>query len=246
MREVTTYIESLDLPAASERRGGELPAFIEAPQAVTIGAQLAEFDSRVPRALRPTISHGLLLAQLAADKASQGSTDPWTWFTTYNQVIGRIGWLPLVGEISEQQFDDRNAELHKAIIPLLAAAFGPAAAVGSIIIKLLEGLQSMNADSPWITLFERKSQSVKAAKFGLSYVDAGDAGGAMLKTVFFGLTASNVMTQVLFMKISAVAAQVKTATSEATLSAQAIADTQAALAQRVAPFLVDNIRNIDI
>jgi hypothetical protein len=110
----------------------------------------------------------LLLGQLAADKATLGLNDPWAWFTTFNSVMGKIGWLPTVSEVNEQVISDKNAELHKAIVPIVTAIFGPAAAASSMILAVLNGLDSMNADAPWLTLFERKSNNVQAAKFGLS------------------------------------------------------------------------------
>jgi hypothetical protein len=248
MNGVIGYIEGLDLPAPSRavQRHEAPAAFGTAGQAVTIGAEMTEFSDHVPQAFRPAISNGLLLAQLAADKAASGGGDPWTWFTTYNGVLDRIGWLPTVGEINQQVISDRNAELHKAIIPIVTAVFGPAIAAGSILIEVLKGLQSMNADLPWLTLFERKSRNVTAAKFGVSYVDSGDGQGAALKTVFFGLQARQVITQVLFLKTSTADATVRSAQAEAILSAQVIAASGAALAQKVEPFIVDNIKNIDI
>ncbi len=57
-------------------------------------------------------------------------------------VMGKIGWLPTVSEVNEQVISDKNAELHKAIIPIVTAIFGPAAAASSIIIATLNGLES--------------------------------------------------------------------------------------------------------
>ena len=195
--------------------------------------------------VRATISHGLLLGQLAADKAADGGVDPVTWFEKYVEVMGKIGWSVTKAEFSAQEISDTNAELHKAIIPVLTAALGPGAAAGSVLIAALKGLEEMNQDSPWLTLFQRKSQTVKGAKFGLTAVDSGE-GGAQVKTVFFGVEASNTITQVLFIKISVSGATVDNRISEMFIGAQVIEDTKAALASKVTPFVLDNIKNIDI
>ena len=166
MTQIIRYIETLEVPEPPMRRGAEdqgpPAAFQSGAQAIAIGSQLTEFSNKVPQSMRPAISNGLLLGQLGADKATLGLNDPWAWFTTFNSVMGRIGWLPTVNEVDGQVISDKNAELHKAIIPILTAIFGPAAAAGSIILAVLNGLDSMNADAPWLTLFERKTLLYRA------------------------------------------------------------------------------------
>jgi len=250
MSEIVTYIESLDLPAPRSRGPDELaappPAFTGDKQGIAIASQLTEFTGRVTEIIRPAVSNSLLLAQLAADEANPGAQDPKAWFATFNTVLGKVGWLPVGGVTTSQQISDRDAELYKAIIPVLAAALGPAAAAGSIIISALKGLQSMNEDSPWITLFQRKSQRAKVAQFGLNYIDGGNDGGAALKAIYFSLTATNMLTQVLFVKLSEANATVSSEEREAMLSAAAIAAAQDALQAKVGPHIAENIKNIDI
>jgi hypothetical protein len=251
MAETVSFIESVAFPAApAVFREAETAAiaasFKGGRQALVVDSQLAEFNTTVPSAVRPAISYGLLLGQLATDKALAGVTDPMKWFTTYNDVMGKIGWLSTGAEFSEQKISGVNVELHKAIIPVLAAVLGPAAAASSIIIAALKGLESMNQKSPWITLFQERSATVKGAKFATSFVDAGEGGGALLKTVFFGFEANQAFTQILFLKISNSGAAVRGARSEMQLGAQVIKDTGDALAKKVAPFIVENIKNIDI
>jgi hypothetical protein len=70
------YIETLELPEPPARRGAEAQgppaAFQSGAQALAIGPQLTEFSNKVPQSIRPAISNGLLLGQLAADKATLG------------------------------------------------------------------------------------------------------------------------------------------------------------------------------
>jgi hypothetical protein len=247
MNEAAVFIRGLELPSAPPvRRGGEaiVPAFTADPQAFVVNAQMAEFDAKVPEPLRPTISNAILLAQLAADKEA-GTSDPWTWYGAYKSVLGKIGWVSTVDETSQQEVSDRSSELHKAIIPILEAALGPAAA-GSIILEVLKGLGSMSENAPWMSLFQRKSQSANAAKFGLSYVGFGDDGGALLKTVFFGIDATQTLTQVLFVKLAAANAMVRSAQSQFVASGQSLNDTAGILGQKVQPYIIDNIKNIAI
>jgi hypothetical protein len=250
MDEVSTYIESVELPSARSRGPDEPlpppPKFTDGQQGLAIGSQLTEFTSNVTALIRPAVSNSLLLAQLAAEKANPDNSNTGAWFTTFNTVLGKVGWLPVGGEMVTQQVSDRDAELHKAIIPVLMAALGPGAAAASIIISVLKGLQSMNEDSPWITLFQRKTQGAKVAQFGLNFVDGGDKNGAALKAVYFSLTATKVLTQVLFVRLSDANATVTTEQRESMLSAAAIEATQDALQVKLGSHIADNIKSIDI
>jgi hypothetical protein len=207
---------------------------------------MTEFSKSVPQSIRPAISNSLLLGQLAADKAIAGNPDPVAWFGAFNSVMKKIGWQSTLSELNEQTISDKNAELHKAIIPVVTAVFGPGAAAGSIILAALNGLESMDRDAPWITVFQQKSNKVSAANFGLSYVDGGAGGGATLKTAYFSLQGAQILTQLLFFKFTSSSAKMKSGVAEMSLSAEAIATSGDVLQQKVAPFIVDNIKNIDI
>src|SRR5689334_3507521 len=112
MSEIASYINSLDLPTPERRGPGEAPvpppAFTGDKQALAIGSQLTEFTTQVAQVIRPAVSNSLLLAQLAADKANSGVEDPKAWFTTFNTVLGKTGWLS-VGDVSTtQQVSNRD------------------------------------------------------------------------------------------------------------------------------------------
>jgi len=250
MSEIVAYIENLDVPSPQRRGPEEPPAlppvFTGSKQGIAIGSQLTEFTAQVAQVIRPAVSNSLLLAQLAADKVNPVGQDPKAWFLAFNTVLGKIGWMPVGGVETTQEVSDRSAELHKAIIPVLMAALGPAAAAGSIVISVLQGLQSMNEDSPWLTLFQRKTQGASMAQFGLNFIDGGDAGGAALKAIYFSLTATRVITQVLFLKLSEANATVRTERREAMLSAAAIEAAQDALQAKIGPHIADNIKSIEI
>jgi hypothetical protein len=213
---------------------------------VTIGSQMAEFSGKVPQSIRPAISNGLLLGQLAADKSTAGNPDLMAWFSTFNSVMKRIGWQSTLSELNEQTISDENAALHKAIIPIVTAIFGPGAAANSIIIAVLKGLESMDQDAPWITVFEQKSNKLNAASFGLSYVDSGAGGGATLKTAYFSVHGSQVLTQILFFKFESSDAKMKSAQCQMNLSPETIAISESTLQQKLGPFIVANIKNINI
>jgi hypothetical protein len=249
MTEIASYIQSLDLSAAPTRGASEQeppPAFKSVAQAVTVGSRMAEFSAAVPQSVRLSISNGLLLGQLAADKATAGNPDPVAYFGAFDSVMKKIGWQITSSGLTQQTISDQNAELHKAIIPIVSAIFGPGAAASSTIIAVLKGLQSMDQDAPWITVFQQKSTKVKAANFGLSYVDGDGGAGATLKAAYFALQASDNLTQVLFFKFQSSDATMKSGQCQMSLSQQTLATLGDALQQKVGPFIRDNIKNIDI
>jgi hypothetical protein len=84
------------------------------------------------------------------------------------------------------------------------------------------------------------------AQFGLNFVDGGDGGGASLKSVYFGLTATKVLTQVLFVKLSDANATVRSEQRDAVLSSAAITAAQDSLQAKVGAHIVDNIAQIEI
>ncbi|MBZ9919988.1 MULTISPECIES: hypothetical protein [unclassified Mesorhizobium] len=249
MSEITSYIQSLELPEAPTR-GAEVqeppPDFTGAHQAVTVGSQMAEFSNTVPQSIRPAISNALLLGQLAADKATAGNPDPAAYFDAFNSVMKKIGWQVTSSGLTQQTISDKNADLHKAIIPIVTAIFGPGAAASSIIIAVLNGLHSMDQDAPWITVFQKKSIKVRTANFGLSYVDGGVGGGATLKAAYFVLQTSDDLTQVLFFKFHSSDGAMKSGQSQMSMSPQTIATSEVALQEKVGPFILSNIKNISI
>src|SRR6185295_106216 len=120
----------------------------------------------------------------------------------YREVLSKVGWQVNDAQDELRQVSDKNLSVHKAIIPVLTALLGNAAATVSMIVTVLKGLEDMDKDSPWITLFERQSQHAKGAKFQLSYVDADSSGNASIKLLSCAISAERTITQVLFFKFS--------------------------------------------
>ena len=182
--QVVQFVQNLDLPEPGPRfesvsPGADIAAEIEASSGqalVTVGSQLAEFDPAVAAGVRGALANNLLLAQLAANKAASQSNDMATWYGKYNDTLQNTGWNLAEAEFQNQTIQNKNANVHEEIIPIITAMLGPQVAAVSMVVNVLKGLQNMNKDSPWITLFDRSSEHASGAKFQVSYVDL-DAGG---------------------------------------------------------------------
>jgi len=245
------YVLGVDLPKAPVSRG---PAFETArpavfssrQQAVAVGGQLAEFTESVPPNLRTAISDGMLLAQLAANKATGGSGDVFKWYDKYVEVLQNIGWQIQDFDFRRQQVDNQQLDMHEALIPVITAMLGPHAAAASIVISILQGLQQMDKTRPWITLFDKASEHANGAKFQVSYVDIDASGQPQIALLCFGIQAQRTITQVLFFKSSEDRAEVKKAEAKLSVSLERLNSARDALAERVTPFVTDFVKNVEI
>ena len=242
-----SYIQQLELPAARSRtRGDVAPSFSGDRQALVVGAQLAEFTERVTPNLRSDISNSILLAQLAANKATAQSADVYRWYDKYIDVLQSIGWQLADVDFREHAMSDTDGEIHKAIIPLVSAILGPAASAASIVLAVLRSMETMSQDSPWMTLFSRESQHFRGAKFQLSFVDADSQGRSTVSLMCFGIEASQKITQVLFFKFSQQSANLKRASGMMTMTADMMNTIHDLVNERVKPHIINNVKNIDI
>jgi hypothetical protein len=250
---VVAYLDTLELPVSYENRArseSPPPSFTDGRQAMVVGAQLTEFTDKVPPELRAAISDSLLLAQLAADRTASkagGTAGVFDWYEKYIDVLKGIGWVVVDFEQLSQQVGTQNTGVHNAIIPLVTAMLGPGAiAAGSMIVSLLGGLQTMDAQSKWLTLFDRASQHAQGAKFQVSHVDVAEGAAPVVKLLCFAIDAKHAITQVLFFKFSGDEADLRKATGTFTAERARLLETHPAIAERVKPYILDYVTNVEI
>jgi hypothetical protein len=245
------YAQALELPAALRGMEGlesAVPEFTDKKEAVAIGSQLAEFSERVSPAQRAAVADCLLLAQLAANKATEQSPDLMAWYRKYVEVLQGIGWTVQAMNLDEQHVSGADTHLNKAIIPVLTSMLGPAGMAASLVVQVLEGLQEMDRNTPWITLFSRASQHASGAKFQLGFVDAGtdDALDLRVRLVTAAIDIAGTLTQVLFFKFTSQHARLKTGHTQLGIAGTRLNAIQPAVADRVGPFLASNIAKIEL
>lgn len=243
------FILGLDLPDAPpqlEAAEGVSIEYGSTQEAVAVGAQIAEFSAQVSPQAREAVADSMLLAQLAATKATAGQTDPLAWHQKYVDTLKAVGWLVQSLEFTEQSVNDSNLGVHNAIIPVLTGMLGPAVAAASVVVSVLKGLQEMDKDNPWITLFDRASQHASGAKFQLSFVDADEQGNPRIQLMALTIDAQRSVTQVLFFKFSDQSARLRKAETALSASLTRLQSIQAAVSSKVQPFLLDNISKIEI
>lgn len=245
------YLRSVELPAARSRGPGDVakaPSFAAAgPQAVAVASQLVEFTAAVPADTRADLANCLLLAQLAADKASGSpAQDIYRWYDKYVEVLQNTGWRLADVDFQEQLLSADGALVHKEIIPVVTAFLGPAASTASIVLAMLESLNAMEADQPWITLFQSESQSLQGAKFQIALVDRDAQGDATVSLLSIGIEARQRITQVLFFKLTKQSTRLRKATGSMTMAPATLAAVRDIVRSRVERHVADYVMNVAI
>src|SRR5512137_1437370 len=89
------FVLSLALPEPAPQLEGVAAApvtFSDEKEAVAVGTQVAEFSDQVTPAQRASVADCLLLAQLAANKATAQQPDLMAWYRKYVEVLQGVGW----------------------------------------------------------------------------------------------------------------------------------------------------------
>jgi hypothetical protein len=215
-------------------------------QVVTVGSQIAEFSNRVSEARRPQITNSFLLAQLAANKAVAEGGGSKEWYDRYVDVLANIGWITETETIGNRDVAGSSSEVHKEIIPIIAAALVPAVAAAALVTQILKGLADMDKDSPWITLFSKESQRATANQFQLSYADVPEGKEPQITVACFELDASRSVTQVLFFKFSQSQAKLRHFGSKLSMNAAVFDKVQPVVAERVAEYVENYVAAIPL
>ena len=225
-----------DFEFALESTEAEPPNFDKPELAVTVGSQIASFSDNVAPELREKIANAFLFAQQAANKQIEGQDGATTraWYDKYLGVLTQIGWSNEDAADLDRVIKGTSVQVHTEIVPILTAALGPAAAASALIVQVLEGLNRMDNDASWITLFSRESQRAQANQFQLSHVDMVD-GAPRIALVNFELVAERAVTQVLFFKLDTNAAELRHTESKISVNEP--------IFSQVAPIIADRLRD---
>ncbi len=246
------FVESTELPGLPEGLEGieitapDLPEFDKPDLAVTVGSQVASFADDVKPELRQQISNAFLFAQQAADKRLErlGEASSKSWYDTYVDVMSQIGWIREDASVVVREVTGTSLHVHKEIIPIVAAALGPAAATATVV-NVLKGLQNMNQDSPWITLFQSASQRASANQFQISHTTQ-EEGTPRIRLVNFELDAERSVTQVLFFRLDTNKAELRHFENKMAVNEPIFGQVAPVIANRLADRIAGNILAIEI
>jgi len=232
------FIRKARLPAVP-RRGRALtdepPIELKATEAqsLVVGSGLISATENVPVQTREDLINCTLFAQLAASGAVPSQEKVSEWYSAYFRVLKVLGWAQSDIQFQDYKFSGMNAETHKAIMQVLAFMLGPQAAALVVVQTALNALESMNENSPWITLFDQHSRSEKFARFQVATAQIDSNGLLQIALVGFQLKAKSTLTRGLFFKFSTSSMAIKYAAGKATIYEAVLAKQRADIAQRI-------------
>lgn len=245
------FVARIDLPDA--------PVMLDAPastsdiifdqakqQAVLVGSGIVSFDSGVEESFRQAASDCALLAQLFANKNNHDDSDPIAWFDSYFGVLGNIGWVTQARDTATYQIKSDGVEVHQAIIEVITALLGPNVAAVKLVELTLKSLQSMNKDSPLITIFSRESQRANIGRVQFTTIRNDAQQGLLAETMAFGLSATESVMQILFFKLHQNRATLKRSLGTLSLNRPAIEALAPTIRNKVLPFMTKFVAELDI
>jgi hypothetical protein len=138
------------------------------PDTVVSGGTLFDFSN----APQPQIRNALSLATTFAQRvvaADETADDPDSWLAAYQTSLGRLGFKVDGTSLVQSRLRKVDVLVHRAIIPFLTVALG-GVAVGPALIALLQELDKMEENTPWIRVFHRDSRRFNLQEMHFSAV----------------------------------------------------------------------------
>lgn len=204
------------------------------PMSVAVGSQIASFSETVNANLRPLITNAFLLAQLAADKRLEtGDANSVDWYETYTSTLGRIGFVDEASDMAFRSIQGSHLEVYQEITGVLTTLLGPAASLSASVLAVLNGLATMSKETPWITLFQSRSQRAHANQFQISHAST-DKDATRVTLFGFELNAHRSVTQVLFFRLENAGATLRKFTRTLTLNEEVLEGTAKLIADKLA------------
>lgn len=241
------FIESAPLPAHPEATlEGALGALGDAPLDLdklppgVVSTNALVDLSAAPADLRGGVSLALAFASRAATGAMTSGFDEDDWFAAYKTNLAKLGFRVSQSAVTRSTFRKRGVFVHKAFIPFLTIALG-GAGIGPVILALLNNLQEMDKDRPWITLFDRQSRIARSRETHFAAI-ASDTVESNIRHVAARLAVEEAETNVLFFRITDATADFESATTTLTANNSLLAVLEQPLKERLAAGALDFIK----
>lgn len=246
------FVADLELPdipvltGARDIAQGSAADFLDQgkDQAAIVGSDVISFVNGVSKEKRRAILDSSLLAQLVAKKIVSDQTQIYDWYDAYFDVLSNIGWVIQDRGFADFAESSEGFEAHEAILKIALSMLGPGTTALALVKSTLESLQSLEVDSPWITLFSRESQHANTARFQVSLAQQDENDSFFVTVMAFGLEANAKVTQVLFFKFRSNSAKLRHLSGMVTINTDVLTNIQPQIAERIAAFQNDFIRNL--
>ncbi len=240
-----TFIENLPIPepAAKEAATASPVDITNLPDGVICGSTMIGFDAGLSSDLRTSVALCLTAAQKVA-KADSVVASPDLWVDRHDMVLRGLNWISTTGGELRTERNLTNVSVHKAIIPFLTAAFGPASTAASLIVTAIEQLRKMDEEKPWITLFESESRRFDVSEFRFATAGA-ENGTVVLRFAAARFVARQERMQILFFKKNDIEIDFKLASRTMTANPELLKSMNAALQEKLQNQTDDFIAGLD-
>ena len=253
----TLFIAKSKLPKApaAPRRARSVTTVADKPllelranevQALVVGSGLVVAADKVPLQVREDVINCVLFAQLVATAEVSDPSLVQDWYAAYFRALTMLGWAQSDQRFESYDFSGQGVEAHKAVIPVLTALLGPQAAALTVVSAMLQGLQEMHANAPWLTLFEKQVRSEHSAAFQIATAEVDADGLLQVALVAFDLKARAKLVQLLFFKYTGTSTKLRFSAGKATIFEAALAQQRAELAARMAPYRTSYVGNVKL
>lgn len=250
-----TLIQTATLPSAhtfaadAPVEGTGLPSFDAArDQALVVGSDVVSFTTGVEADFRQAITDSSLFSQLVAIHKVGENADPMAFFDAYFATLLGLGWIEQQRETAAVSLDAGGIDVHEAITGVISTFLAPVAgpAAMAAVIAVLNGLHKMDADQPFITLFNKRSQHGEIGRFQITSVRHDPAQGLMAEVMAFALKADQVVTQVLFFRLHRGSTELRRSFGSLSIDTAALAGIRPNLAAKVQAFRTALIAEADL
>jgi hypothetical protein len=127
-------------------------------------------------------------------------------------------------------------DVHSAITGVITAFLSPISGAAAAVLAVLDGLHKMNANEPFITLFNKRSHSQTLSRFQFTYVHNDPDHGLCAEIAAFALNADVGQTQVLFFKLNRNSSALSRSLGTLSIDTEALKELKPNLAGRVKDF----------
>lgn len=218
------FVKELQLPALA--RGGyeslESTTRVDfdelKDQATVVGSEVISFVKGVSVERRQDIVNCALLAQLAADHKVPDRANVFAWYDVYFDVLAHLGWVVQDKGFAAYDEQAEGLEAHEAILKVAAGLPGTSPTALALLTSTIGAMKELEADNPWLTIFDRESCSAQSARFQVALASVEEDGQFLVTMMAFAIKANASLTQVLFFKFRKDRVKIKQCSGKVTIN----------------------------
>ncbi len=242
------FAQKEELPPISKDIGAVQPPPLtfdpDKDQAWVVGPQIFSFIKGVTAERREMIANSALFASLVAD-ATGKQRESEAWYTTYTNALTRLGWV--LQDSTNRHYDQehKGSTVHEAVLEFVAVLGVGGTALG-IVTAALKAMQKVGDNKPWITLFDRQTNSENLTGFQVGLVSQDANADFQIKLMSFTLKLTQINTQILFIKFDTFGVHMDARGSSVTVSDEILREALPALKARLKSYVSSYVSEVEL